>query len=219
MAKGGRGGKYSYNGTMPKKQLDIENTIRGQLRETGYFLDENGNVILKSNGDEEEVNFDYEDNTFNRLVERAVWDDKTVHMTHNHPEDTIFSPEDVEAFVSLGNKSESAVTPVRTFRLIREQPRNDNSYELVGEELVPRKYWSSKYSPEQFTEAYDTKYTQVYTPMYEQVDKLTRDYKYGRIDHEAYVKQIKPYDDKLNKEMIKWLKKNAKDYGFRFVEE
>jgi len=210
---------------IPDNQKRIENSIRDDDKETIYWMDENGNTLVKATGDKDHVDYIDDDAEFNHKVEQLIWNGGTVHVTHNHPEATIFSPEDIDAMVSLENKSEAAVLPkgseFSAFRLVRQQPISSNTYimnSLTGE-LEKEQYWTSKYEPTEFTNAYSKAYDKVYTPIESQWNKLDKDYKYGKIDKATYQKEIQPLLKTLNSNMIKWLDKNAKDYGFQFIKE
>lgn len=216
--------KQSGGMNVTDNQRRVENAIRDDDNETVYWLDKDGNKIIKAIGDHDHVEVD-DESEFNHKIEQPIWHGEEIHTTHNHPESTIFSPEDVDSLVELENKSLSAVLPkgseFSAFRLVREQPITDNTltYNPDTHEFDKAKYWTSKYEPKMLQIAYYNAYADVYDPMESDISKIEKDYKYGKTTKAEYMQKIKPYNDKINKSMIKWLDKNAKDYGFTFIKE
>jgi len=218
--------------TVPKKQKELEDRIREDDREHLCYLDADGNEIIHEVGGVNEVDFDPsldDDNVFNREVERAVWDGKDIHTTHNHLQKSIFSPDDVESFVALENKSVSATIPSKygmsAYRLIREQPvsqgtdeRGVEHFRLDGTSYFEKDY-TSELSPKAFARAYDKAYTEVWEPMGDEMTSLIRQFRYKKISREEYEKRVAPMDAKIASVMEKWLKQNAHRYGYRFIKE
>lgn len=222
---GAVGTTISSKFTVTDNQRRIENAIRDDANENVYWLDKDGNTIIKAVGDGDSVEYE-DDAEFNHKVEQAVWDGQEIHTTHNHPESTIFSPEDIDSLVDLENKSLSAVLPkgseFSAFRLIREQPITDNTiiWNPEKNDFDKAKNWTSKYEPKMLQVDYYNAYADVYDGKLGNTwDKADSDLKYGKITKEEHRKIVEPLRNKLNTTMIKWLDKNAKDYGFRFVKE
>ena len=214
-----------YDKRIKPAQRKIEDSIRENTKETTYYLDENGKELIKVEGDEFSTEYRDEDNNFNRLVEQAVWDGKDIHVTHNHPMGTIFSPSDIDNLCDTEYKSLSAVMPegfpVKAFRLIREQPVSNDQYVIdvkTGTEEL-RQNHTSKYPPKYLQVDYYNHYAKVWEDMEDIVTKIENDYRYKKINHAEYLKQVGPYDRKITEIMSQWLKKHAADYGFTFIEE
>ena len=82
-----------------------EQSIKNQNFESAGLYDKNGNLIFKKDGGSENVRFsDYELNQM-----------KGKYLTHNHPLDQSFSPEDIYVLSYWGLAEIRAVTKTRTF--------------------------------------------------------------------------------------------------------
>ena len=201
---------------IPQAQKEFEESIRNSKTEHIGFFDKDGNKLFETSGTEEDVTFGdkYEDDEdwektlqFNREVEQRVWNDEEVHDVHNHPENTIFSPEDMEAFEALENKSMSIVLPNgTTYRMIREQPRTSNVIIIDTETGESHREFEAK----KIAEAYYDAYSKIWDPGWEKIKAETGRWTPERAKAEAEL------DKKVLQGMEKWLKKNAKDYGYRF---
>ena len=200
-----KSGKPQPKTNVHQKQLSYESKIRNNSNETGAFIDAEGNIVLESLGNSQEVTFDpYE---MNHKVEQAIWDNKELHFTHNHPENTIFSPEDVYNFEQLENKSLSAILPNGiNYRLFREQDITSNEWiiDTKSGEMVRR------FEPRKIAETYDKEYSKLYDEEYDNIRATT---KFGTPERKAAEQAL---DKKVAEEMEKWLHKNAKEYGYRF---
>ena len=210
---------------IPQAQRKIEDSIHNDEKETTFYLDANGKELIKVEGDEFSAQYEDTDNAFNRLVEQAIWDGKDIHVTHNHPAGTIFSPEDIDNLCDNEYKTLSAVLPdgygIKAYRLIREQPVSNDQYVIdikTGTETL-RQNHTSKYPPKYLQVDYYNHYAEVWDGMEATVTQIENDYKYKKITRAEYLKKVRPYDKKLNETMSHWLKQNAADYGFTFIEE
>lgn len=204
---------------VPKKQMEWEDKMRSEpIEHLGYF-DKDGNILFETTGTKDDVTFGtkYEDSddwdkviAFNHNVEQKVWQDVEIYGTHNHPENTIFSPEDVHGFESLENKSMSAVLPNGTnYRLIREQPRTSNAIIIdmnTGES-------HREFEPKKIAQAYEEEYARLYDDDYEKMRRTTT---YGSPERARAIEEL---DKKVARGMEKWLNANAKSYGYRFIKE
>lgn len=200
--------------SVSKAQRDYEEKIRHSKTEKGAYFDKDGNLLMEGEGDDQQVSFgglgdDDWDRTikFNREIEQRIWRDEEVHFTHNHPENTIFSPEDVETFETLEAASESAVLPDgTTYRLIREQPRTSNVWiqnKQTGE--LEREFEPKKIAP-----AYDEAYSALFVDAF---NEIRSKYAWGSPDRK---KAEAALDRKVATEMERWLRKNAQSFGYRF---
>lgn len=199
---GGRGASGGVSEPVNRRQREYEDSIRNSDIEHGAYFDREGNMLLQGTGNADEITFDpYE---MNHQVEQRVWADEIVNFTHNHPENTIFSPEDIEAFERLENHSVRAVLPNGTnYTLIREQPRSSHEWIIDLKTGESRQSYEAKTIAEHYRKAYD----KVYDPGYKQVRTLS-----GEARKEAQ----RELDAKVAASMEKWLRKNAAKYGYRF---
>lgn len=217
--KGHRVPIYKKSFQVTSQQKDWENGIRNDDKEHLAYFDKDGNKLFETEGTKDDVSFgtNYEDSDdwdkvvqFNHEVEQRVWQDQEINGTHNHPENTIFSPEDIEGFEALENHSMRAVLPNGTnYTLIREQPRTSNEHiydEATGE-------FHRKFEPKHITEAYREAYLAVYENDYRKMRNETSPFSPERQQAEVTL------DKKVAREMEKWLKANASKYGYRFVKE
>ena len=230
--KGHRVPIYKDRAGISKKQRALEDTIRDDDKEHLCYLDADGNEIIHVTGDINEVEFDQkldEDNVFNREVERAIWAGKDIHTTHNHLQQSIFSPDDIDSLVALENKSLTATVPsqygMSAYRLIREQPVSKGTdergvlhFRMDGTEYYEKDY-TSELSPKAFARAYNEAYTKVWEPMGDEMTNLIRQFRWKKIDRAEYERRVAPMDKKIATAMEKWLKENASRYGFRFIKE
>lgn len=203
---------YKKDSIVSKKQQEWEDSIRNSHKERGGFFDKDGNLLMQVEGDEDAITFGGDDDwdtsvKFNHEVEQRIWKDEEINFTHNHPENTIFSPEDIEGFEELENHSERAVLPNgTTYTIIREQPRTSNEHiydDKTGE-------WHRKFEPKKIAPAYREAYSEIYDEEYK---KLPWKGDPNRKQLEAAL------DKKVAQEMEKWLKQNAHRYGYRFIKE
>lgn len=211
--------KKAEKSRVPAKQLEVEDKIRNEKVEHLYYLDAEGNTILKYkgySGDEVSMQND-EDNNFNRLVEQAIWDGKEINVTHNHTEDIIFSDSDIESFTSLEAKSLSATIPSGgAYRLIREVPVNPNvviGWDDEKNKPIYRKWHDNKHNPEELYPDYQAVYRDIWDEQYKQIRST---YRYGTPEREKATKDLVA---SCTKTMSKWLEDNASDYGFTFIKE
>ena len=198
-----------------KKQLEYEEKIRKSDKEHGGFFDKDGNLLMDVTGDAEKIEFggmDDWDNQikFNHEIEQRVWRGEEVNFTHNHPENTIFSPEDIEGFESLESHSERAVlVNGTTYTIIREQPRTSN--ELVWDDKAGE--FKRTFEPKKIAPAYYEAYSAIYDPGYKKYKEETG---WGTPERQQAIEAL---DRKVAEEMEKWLTQNAPKYGYRFVKE
>ena len=173
-------------------QLDYELSIRSGNTEKGAYFDDSGNILLQSSGNADFVEFN-DMAQFNHQVEQRVWNNENIHFVHNHPFNTIFSPEDIQNFEYVENKSVSAVLPNgTTYRLIREQPITSTRYVERDGELV------RQFEPKKIAGEYDKAYTKIWDKKYSSVEAR---------------------DKAIAGGMSNWLRQNAKKYGYRFIQE
>lgn len=173
-------------------QIEYEQSIRTGNKEQGAYFNANGDILLQSTGNQDYVEFDNMP-MFNKEVEQRVWNNEDIHFVHNHPFNTIFSPEDIRNFEEVENKSVSAVLPNgTTYRLIREQPITSSNYIIKNGELV------REFEPKKIAAEYDKAYTKIWDKKH---------------------KSVAARDKEIATSMSKWLKQNAKKYGYRFIQE
>lgn len=208
--------KKNNPNAMHKKQVDYEERIRNSKTEKGAYFDKDGNVVLEASGNAEFVEFE-DKPEFNHKVEQAVWNGAELHFTHNHPENTIFSPEDVEELIQVENKSLSAVLiNGTTYRLIREQPISENvmiDWDYKNDKPIYKKDYTSEFNPKDLAPAYRAEYDKLYDNDYKKMRATTI---YGSPERK---KATEALDAKVSEGMEKWLKKNASRYGFTFIKE
>jgi hypothetical protein len=191
--------------TVPQGQRDWEDKYRNSDVEHGAYFDKDGNVLVEATGNADEINFDPSE--VNHNVEQRVWNDEEVNFTHNHPENTIFSPADVEAFEAMENHSERAVLPNGTsYTLIREQARTSNTW--VYNETT--KEFELTFEPKHIAGDYRKEYSKVWDPGWAHVKATTKAGTPERKQAEAEL------DKRVASHMENWLNKNAKSYGYRF---
>lgn len=190
-------------------QQAYESRIRNSDIEYGAYFDANGNVLAEGKGNRDEVEFDGAE--INHNVEQRVWNDEEVNFTHNHPENTIFSTDDIEAFETMENHSLRAVLPNgKSYTLIREQPRTERVYEYdpaIGD------FKNIGYEGKKIAPAYDKEYSKVYDDRYRQLRKQL-----WTLSSEEYNRQEQALLRDVTSHMSKWLRKNARKYGYRFEE-
>lgn len=92
---GGRGGASGFGGTLSNQLAVCENRIRYDGVETAVVLDAKGKVLIdKSDGNTNQVTIDPAD--VSKLRDSV--------FTHNHPNGTAFSREDIETAYNCGVK-------------------------------------------------------------------------------------------------------------------
>lgn len=207
ITKGGKHIPIKNGYTVSEGQKEYEEKIRSKRTETGAFFDKDGNVLMESDGDAEKVEFQHSPE-FNHNVEQRIWNDEEVHFTHNHPDNTIFSPEDMDVMEDLEYSSMRAVLPNGTsYTIIRDQPRS------TGEIVIDMKTGESyeKNPPKRIAKSYAEEYDKVWDKAY---DDIIANYR-----ADARKLKLAELDQQTAEHMRKWLEKNAEKYGYRFVYE
>lgn len=194
-------------------QLNFESQYRNSNREHIGFFDSQGNLVFEASGMYDNVNIEAS-GPFNHNVEQRIWADEEINTTHNHPYESIFSTNDIEAFEELENHSLTATTPTgRNFRLIRDQPRTEKIYEYDPQ---TGDFRNIGYEPKKIAPAYDKEYSKVYDKRY---TEIRQQYRSGQISREEYKKQDEALVRDTTKHMVEWLRKNAHKYGYIFQQE
>lgn len=188
-SKAGRSGNTSAF-TPKAGQREFEERWRNAKIEHGAYLDGEGNILLEATGTSDYVDFDYHE--VNHKVEQRIWNDEEVNFTHNHPINTVFSPDDIDIFEQEESHSTSAVCPNgMTYRLIRNQPRTSHVW-------VDGHY---TFEPKKIAGDYDAEYRRFLSLS----DRSTHTDSW--------------YEHELTPHMASWLRQNASSYGYIFVEE
>lgn len=186
-------------------QREWEERYRGDTVEHGAYFDKDGNILIEGTGNNDEISFDGSE--LNHNVEQRVWNDEEVNFTHNHTYNTIFSPEDVEAFEVMENHSMTAVLPNGiNYTLVREQPRTSNEWRYNE----ATQDYERTFEPTKIADDYRSEYSKVWDKGWQTVKDTT---KYGSAEREQATARL---DAQVSKHMESWLKKNAKSYGYRF---
>lgn len=164
-----------------------EDSLRSGQVEKAIILDKDGNILFtESQGDESEVRF-----TKEQCVKM-----KDANLTHNHPNGTTFSVEDLRLLIHARLASIRVVT-------------NDAEYELqrLGKPSPKRKRFAEEYNlfQQKVDEAADKEW-----------DTVLQQYFDGKITQEECEKQGRRAFEKINLEYSNWLRKNAKRYGYRY---
>ena len=106
---------------------EYEDTIKNQNFESAGLYDKNGNLLFKKNGAAESVKFT--DDELNRF--------KGNYLTHNHPLDQSFSPEDIHVLSYWGLSEIRAVTKTRTFVMkSNKQFTNKREYSQLKSDIT-----------------------------------------------------------------------------------
>ena len=117
---------------------------------------------------------------------------KGENLTHNHPSNSTFSGDDIELLTYRDLKSIRATGEKRTYQLTK----------MTGD--FPRNEFAKK-----FAEAYNK-------------NKQITDREYNKIKHYQYTdpvrydRECKKLNLKLNSMNSEWLKRNSKNYGYRY---
>ena len=193
--------------SVARGQVDYESRIRNSDIEYGAYFDANGNILAEGRGNRDEISFDAVE--INHNVEQRVWRNEEVNFTHNHPENTIFSTNDIEAFEDMENHSIRAVLPNgKSYTLIREQPRTSREWVFN-----PRSgEYERTFEPKKIAPAYDREYSKIYDNQYRQI---RRDVALTPQQRQAAITKL---DSDVTKHMSEWLRKNARRYGYSYEE-
>lgn len=124
------------------KVTNIEAGIADKKYETAYIYDQKGNVLLKKKGNESEIEFSESEL---KLMKDAV-------VTHNHPSNTTFSPDDIYMMIEHNLQELRAVGEKRTYVL----RRNENLHLMPTYVAFVDEY---KYIIEIYKKSYMKKYT------------------------------------------------------------
>jgi len=141
MAKDNRGGKRSGEGLgeqFRQTANEARKKIRRLKRERAYIIDQNGNVVATLQGQEDMV---VTPRDVIREIQRGQLDfKKNYGFVHNHPSDSTFSPEDINAMVRRGYVEMWAVTKNGTYVLKSKSKNGGGSMVLAtgAEELLMR---------------------------------------------------------------------------------
>ena len=184
-------------------QLAYEERIRQSEIEYGAYFDSEGNLLLEGVGNADEIEFDPHE--MNHKIEQRIWNDEMIDFVHNHPENTIFSPDDIETFEVLEARSERAVLANGVnYTLIRNQPRTSNVLTWNDKTGQFEREWEVKKISDAYKKAYSN----------------YRDTEGERLKRErgdlSYEKRQQMKWDYVTKKMEEWLKKNARKYGYIF---
>lgn len=192
--------------TPTTEQLRYEESILNNDHEAGAYFDKDGNLLLTSLGGSNEVEFD--PYAINR-IEQRVWNGEQVDFTHNHPLNTVFSPDDIENLETMENNSCSAVLRNgTTYRLIRNQPQTSNRY-IWDEELGD---YRLEFEPLKIADKYDEAYMAIVNSRQPQRGDFAT--------HAEWRQAVDAFfGDELTPEMEAWLRENAEKYGYIFIVE
>ena len=106
---------------------EYEDTIKNQNFESAGLYDKNGNLLFNKNGAAQSVKFT--DDELNRF--------KGNYLTHNHPLDQSFSPEDIQVLSYWGLSEIRAVTKTRTFVMkSNKQFTNKREYSQLKSDIT-----------------------------------------------------------------------------------
>ena len=141
------------------KKVYFENKIRPLTKERALITDTKGNQILIKDGTSHQVSFNY--------GELQSLKGKDVILTHNHPSDLGFSPQDYSFASSQDIAEFRAVGKTRTFTIIRPKdgwPKDKYMFSSEVKKIYSqtRKKYSNllndgKITPDQFREHYPLK--------------------------------------------------------------
>lgn len=203
---GGRGGSSGFGWSPSANQSAFEADIRNSTSERGAYFDSQGNLLLQGEGNRDEITYDSAE--VNRNVEQRIWQGEQVDYVHNHPDNTIFSPEDLETFEYMENRSMRAVLPNgKSYTLIRNQPRTSNVVIIDTKTGMSRREFEPKkiYSP----------YNKAYTAALAEGNKLVHEAVRSR-GNIPYREQENIRWGHVTTKMEQWLRKNARRYGYIF---
>ena len=98
---------FNQNNILTRAEIirNFENKIRNQKFESAGLFDKKGSLIFKKNGAAQSVKFS--DDELQQMIGK--------YLTHNHPLDQSFSPEDIYVLATSGLFEIRAVTETRTF--------------------------------------------------------------------------------------------------------
>lgn len=120
---------------------------------------------------------------------------KGANLTHNHPMGSTFSPEDIAVLTTHGLNSIRATGKERTYQLsvIKGSPQNKN---------FAHDYQKAKQENKKVTDRIYRKYEKQYNS--------------GMISYTEFQSKMPGLNNKANQMNSEWLKKNAKNYGYRY---
>lgn len=163
-----------------------ESKIYKDAVETAFLLDKKGNTIfIESSGATNAVYFTPE----------QVAKMKGANLTHNHPSNSTFSPEDIKTLTTSGLNSIRATGIDRTYQL------------SVIKGSVQRNDFSSAY------QAAMVNNKKVTDKVYKKYEKQ---YNSGKITYTEFQSEMPELNNRLNGLHSDWLKKNAESYGYRY---
>lgn len=164
-----------------------EDLIKGDATETAIVIDKKGKVIFsKTEGKTNQVQFD--------MDELNMMNGAT--LTHNHPSGTTFSSADVALLTNWKLDAIRATSKTTTFQLskIANAKVNNN--------------FANDYQKE-----HDTYKHEKTDKMYRKIEGNLNS---GAITFAEYEEKCDRLNSMLDNHNIEWLKKNAKNYGYRY---
>ena len=180
---GGRGGAGGFGGSLSNVLANYENKIRNDSTETAVVLDAKGKVLIdKSDGNTNQVTIDPAD------VPKL----KDSIFTHNHPNGSAFSRDDLETAYSCGVKILRACHATGFYQIERDFNLGDT---------IPWYYKNFGYDYQQAVDMY-----RVNT-----VDPIWNGSQQGYADAVRCNNMINDYRKD-------WLKKNAGMYGWKYTD-
>lgn len=163
-----------------------EKKIYKDKLETAILLDRKGNTIFSESSNAS----NYVQFTAEQLIKM-----KGANLTHNHPSGSTFSPEDIAVLTTHGLYSIRATGKERTYQLsvIKNVKQNKNfAYD----------YQKAKQENKKVTDRLYRKYE--------------KQYNNGRISYTEFQSKLPELDNKANQMNSEWLKKNSRQYGYRY---
>lgn len=187
---GGRGGSFNNvaESAAYRNALNVaENGIKHDRVETAILLDKHGKVLFtESQGNASSVQFTAD--------QCAKMKDGT--LTHNHPSGSTFSWQDLDLLVRSGLKEIRATSANRTYRMI------SIGGSFPGQGNFPQDFYNAYQANKAVC---DAKY-----------QKIESNYNSGAISYNEYADQCSNLNKELNMMNSKWLRSNARLYGYRY---
>ncbi len=185
----GLGGQSVAEGKQYKAALQsAENRIKGNPTETAIVLDSKGNVLVdKSDGSTNSVIF----------TEAECQKMRGSTLTHNHPQRSTFSKEDIQLLTTRGLKSIRATSTEKTYQLTKlNSSGSKNAFDFHRDYAVAQA---------QNKAIVDVEY-----------GRYERAYQNGQMTLTEFNNKIPGLNRRLNQLNSDWLKKNARSYGYRY---
>lgn len=185
MAKG-ESGFVASNKTYQSALETAESKIYNDSVETAVLLDSKGNIIFTESGGETSAVYFTAEQTAKM---------KGANLTHNHPQGSTFSPEDVAVMTAHGLNSIRATGKERTYQLsvIKGSPQNKefaNDYQKARSENK-----------------------KVTGRLYKECEKQ---YHSGHISYADFQSRMPELNRMVNHLNNEWLKKNSHKYGYEY---